>query len=54
MKFYPGGGGGAGLRLSFKDMGSFWASREWEGVHLYGSVFTGIIAGMGRIFSFMP
>ena len=35
-------------------MGSFWASREWEGVHLYVYVFTGIITGMGRIFSLVP
>ena len=38
----------------WRDMGSFWASREWDGVHLYGSVFTGISTGMGRIFSFVP
>ena len=35
-------------------MGPFWASREWEGVHLYGYVFTGISIGMGRIFGFVP
>ena len=23
-------------------MGPFWTSREWEGVHPYGSVFTGM------------
>ena len=35
-------------------MGPFWASREWDGVHLYGSVFTGLSTGMGRIFGFVP
>ena len=35
-------------------MGPFWASREWDSVHLYGYVFTGISTGMGRIFGFVP
>ena len=35
-------------------MGSFWASREWEGVHLYGYVFTEIGTDMGSIFGFVP
>ena len=30
-------------------MGPFWASREWDGVHLYGYVFTGISTSTGRI-----
>ena len=38
----------------WRDMGSFGASREWDGVHLYGYVFTGIITSMGRIFGFWP
>ena len=56
----PGGGGDLAPSLlgcvvtKWRAMGSFWASREWEGVHLYGYVFTGIITGMGRIFSFVP
>ena len=28
--------------------------KEWDGVHLYGYVFTGISTGMGRIFGFLP
>ena len=35
-------------------MGPFWASREWDSVHLYGYVFTEISTGMGRIFHFVP
>ena len=35
-------------------MGSYGASSERNGVHLNGYVFTGIITGMDRIFSFMP
>ena len=34
-------------------MGSSWASREWEGAHLYGYIFKGITIGMGRVFSFV-
>ena len=38
----------------WRDMGSFWDSREWEGVHQYGYLFTGISTSMGRIFGFAP
>ena len=58
----PGGGGGGDLApilpgcvvTKWRDMGPFWASREWEGVHLYGYAFTGISTSMGRIFGFVP
>ena len=35
-------------------MGSFWVSREGDGVHLYGYVFTGISTGIGRILALCP
>ena len=56
----PGGGGDLLPSLlvcvvtKWRDMGCFWASREWDGIHLYGYVFTGISTGMGRIFGFVP
>ena len=41
-----GGGGGdlapplpGDVVTKWRDMDPFWASREWHGVHLYGSVF---------------
>ena len=58
----PTRGGGGNLApslplcvvIKWRDMGPSWASREWEGVHLYGYVSTGISTGMGRIFCFVP
>ena len=60
MCIRPGGGGDLAPSLpgcvvtKWRDMGSFRASREWEGVHgVYGYVFTGISTGMGRMFGFV-
>ena len=33
----------------WRDMGPFWASMEWDGVHLYGYVFKGRSTVIGGI-----